>query len=256
MAETRRYTIGELAEMSGTSTRALRHYEDMGLLAPTRDTNGYRTYSAADARKLAQILSMRACGLPLPTIRDLFDDPDVDVLSALKAHLDSLRAQGQSLADAMQHTKTGIAKVERIEGMDTKDAFEAMKAERLSRNEEAYGEEARERHGDEAVDEANERLMSLTRDEWDAKELLEESIKVQLRLAMAQGDPSGKEAAELARMHARWIRIHWGDSYTKEAHLGLAHGYLCDERFRTYYDEPCGKGATEFLVATLEANLS
>ena len=39
--------IGELAERTGSSTRALRHYEDQGLLAPTRDTNGYRHYCRA-----------------------------------------------------------------------------------------------------------------------------------------------------------------------------------------------------------------
>jgi hypothetical protein len=95
----------------------------------------------------------------------------------------------------------------------------------------------------------------MTHDEWDAKELLEESIKVQLRLAMAEGNPSGEAAAELAHMHARWIRLHWGESYNREAHLGLAHGYLADNRFRAYYDGACGEGATDFLVQALEANL-
>ena len=54
-----------------------------------------------------------------------------------------------------------------------------------------------------AADETNERIMSLTRDEWDAKDLLEESIKVQLRMALASGDPTGEAASELARMHER-----------------------------------------------------
>lgn len=44
-------------------------------------------------------------------------------------------------------------------------------------------------------------MMALTKDEWDAKELLEESIKVQLRLAMATGDPVG-DAAPGAGAHA------------------------------------------------------
>ena len=139
--------------------------------------------------------------------------------------------------------------------MEAESTFDMLKAEELARFEETYGKEARERYGDDAVEATNERLMSLTRDEWDAKELLEESIKAQLCVAMEDGDATGEAAAELARMHARWIRIYWGDGYSREAHLGLARGYLADQRFRDYYDGASGEGATEFLVKALEANL-
>lgn len=118
-----------------------------------------------------------------------------------------------------------------------------------------YEQEARERYGDAAVDATNERLAALNADEWSALNLLEESIKVQLRLAMASGDTASEESAELAHMHQRWIRTHWGKGYSKDAHLGLAHGYLADKRFTAYYDKACGDGATKFLVKALEANL-
>lgn len=125
----------------------------------------------------------------------------------------------------------------------------------LKRWKDPYEEEARERYGDEAIDATNERLEAMTADEWSAKDLLEESIKVQLRLAMASGDVHSEESAELARMHARWIRMYWGGSYDKAAHLGLAHGYAADQRFTDYYDSACGEGATLFLIDVLEANL-
>lgn len=135
-------------------------------------------------------------------------------------------------------------------------AFQELKERELRKFEETYGEEARERYGSEAVDGTNERLMALSQDEWKAKELLEESIKAQLRLAMASGDEAGTDAQELTRMHARWIRTHWGeDAYSERAHAGLAEMYLADERFRAYYDEAAGEGATEFLVRVLRANL-
>ena len=72
---------------------------------------------------------------------------------------------------------------------------------------------------------------------------------------MASGDPKGDEAAELARMHERWIRIHWGEAYDRETHLALVRGYLDDPRFRDYYDAAAGDGGTELLVRALEANL-
>ncbi|MDO4850540.1 MAG: MerR family transcriptional regulator [Actinomycetota bacterium] len=249
------YSIGKLAKLAGVSTRTLRHYEDLGLLSPARTDSGYRSYSAQDARRLAQVLSMRACGLPLMTIRRMFDDPDTDVHAALVAHLSTLQTQGESLEKAIVRTKAAITAVGRIEDMDEQAAFKALKADGLERFEKEYGQEARERYGDDVIDAANERMMALTKDEWDAKELLEESIKVQLRIAMATGDPTSEASAELVQMHERWIRVHWGEGYTREAHLGLAQGYLADPRFQEYYDSAAGDGATRFLVKALEANL-
>ena len=249
-----RYTIGQLAKLAGVSARTLRHYEDRGLLAPERAANGYRSYGPADAKRLAHILSMRACGLPLTTIGRLLGEPGADVRAALVAHLRTLRAQGESLADAVARTEAAIAAIERMDGMETEDAFEALKAEGLARFEDEYGEEARRLYGDEAIDAANGRMMALTRDEWDAKELLEESVKVQLRIAMADGDPAGPAAAELARMHERWVGIHWGEGYDRDAYLALVRAYPADPRFRAYYDAPCGEGATDFLVKAVEAN--
>lgn len=171
----------------------------------------------------------------------------------LTDHLRSLRAQGDALADAIARTESAIRIVERMEGMDADDAFEELKAQGLKDFEETYGQEARKLYGNQAIDDANERMMGLSQDEWDAKELLEESIKVQLRLAMASGDPEGGEAQELARMHERWIGIHWGNGYKKEEYLGLVRGYLKDPRFVKYYDSAAGDGATEFLVKAVEA---
>lgn len=249
------YSVGQLAKLAGVSTRTLRHYEDKGLINPKRGASGWRVYGEHDVKRLAQVLSMRACGLPLTTIRRMFTGDEADVHAALVAHLENLRAQGDSLSSAIARTEAAITAIERMEGMTAKDAFNSMKEQGLRDFEETYGQEARERYGDDAIDAANARMMALSRDEWDAKELLEESIKVQLRLAMASGDENSEESAELARMHARWIRIHWGEGYSKEAHLGLAQGYLADPRFVAYYDNACGEGATEFLVRALNANL-
>ena len=127
--------------------------------------------------------------------------------------------------------------------MTTEDSFEAMNREGLQQFEETYGTEARERYGNDAIDASNERMMNLTRDEWDAKELLEEAIKVQLRLARATDDPSSR----------RWITVHWCPGFDTATYLALAHGYLADPRFTKYYDDAAGVGATEFLVQAVEA---
>ncbi|WP_282209246.1 MerR family transcriptional regulator [Parvibacter caecicola] len=246
-------TIGQVAKSSGVSERTLRYYEELGILMPERTAAGYRVYREADERRLAQIMAMRRCGLPLTTIGHLVKNPAADIHAALVAHLRTLRAQGKSVEAATKRTLAALESLERIQGMKPQDAFEQLKREGLEGFEREYGQEARERYGDAAIEQANQRMMALTKDEWDAKELLEESIKVQLRLAMATGDPASAESNELARMHERWIAIHWGSGYEKETYLGLVRGYLADPRFTAYYDDACGEGATEFLVKAVEA---
>ena len=92
--------------------------------------------------------------------------------------------------------------------------------------------------------------------EWESKEELETAIIDQLKRAMTQSDPASETAAVLAKMHARWIQMHWGEgAYTPEAHNGLADSYLADQRFVDYYDSRAGKGATDFLVAAIHANI-
>lgn len=211
-------------------------------------------YDEADARRLAQVLVLRSCHLPLATIRRLMQDAGTDLASTLRAHLHALESQGASLDAAIARTKAALATVERMEDMSTKDAFEMMKEQGLRDFEQEFGEEARNLYGNDVIDASNARMMALTKDEWDAKELLEESIKVQLRLAMAAGDPVGDAAQELVRMHRRWIGIHWGKAPEPDQYLGLAQGYLADPRFVSYYDSAAGEGATEFLVEAIRAS--
>ena len=257
-------TIGQMAEASGVSVRTLRFYEEKGFLSPVRAESGYRLYSERDGQRLAQIVAMRSCGLPLATIARLLGCApesestrlaarEADLRQALVDHLRSLRAQGKSLEAAAQRTQAALDAVERIQGMKPNDAFEELKRQGLESFEREYGEEARQRYGADAIEQSNARMMAMTRDEWDAKELLEESIKVQLRLAMATDDPASPESRELARMHERWVAVHWGQGYQEAAYLGLVRGYLADPRFVSYYDTPCGQGATEFLVKAVEA---
>ena len=221
------YTIGQLSKLAGVSTRTLRYYEDQGLLASARDKNGYRRYSSRDAKKLAQIISMRSCGLPLSVIKEIYGGSEVNLHNSLVKHLSHLRQQ---------------------------EAFEQIKAHEIEEFEETYGEEARERYGADAIEASTARLLNMSHEEWDTKTMLEESIKEQLCQAMATRDTSSEEAQELVRMHQKWIRLHWGERYSKEAYRRLAEGYLSDPRFVEYYDKSAGVGATEFLVKAIREN--
>jgi DNA-binding transcriptional MerR regulator len=61
--------IGELAQRTGVTTRALRFYEDQGLLAARRSANGYREYDEDDLQLVKEILTLQTVGLTLEETR-------------------------------------------------------------------------------------------------------------------------------------------------------------------------------------------
>lgn len=60
----KQYTVGELAELAGVSTRTLRYYDEIGLLVPERRENGYRIYGSTQVDRLQEILFFRELGVP------------------------------------------------------------------------------------------------------------------------------------------------------------------------------------------------
>lgn len=62
-------TIGALSRMSGVSVRAIRHYDELGLLASLRADNGYRKFRAGAAVQVRQIQRFLSSGFTLEEIR-------------------------------------------------------------------------------------------------------------------------------------------------------------------------------------------
>jgi DNA-binding transcriptional MerR regulator len=60
--------IGELAKASGTTTRALRFYEERGLLSSRRAVNGYRMYEPSAVNRVANIRYLLDAGLTLDDV--------------------------------------------------------------------------------------------------------------------------------------------------------------------------------------------
>lgn len=252
----KRYTVSKLAQAAGLSVRTLRYYDQIGLLRPERGANGYRSYGEKEARRLQRIMLLRSCGLPLADIADALETPGFDLEAKLRDHLAELRSQSDKLARAMRITQKAINGLEAFENMNDTERFEQLKKDSVARFEEEYGEESRALYGDNVIDEANERMLSMSKLAWDAKEELEQRVKDALVIAMATDDPTSPESRMCAELHARWIKIHWGENaYTPEAHTQLAESYLKDPRFIAYYDNACGEGATVFLRDAIQANI-
>ncbi|VAY89701.1 hypothetical protein CARN8_820009 [mine drainage metagenome] len=79
-------TIGKLAHDNGLATETLRHYERLGLIAPSqRSASNYRLYDQTAAQRLRFIRRAQALGFSLPEIRELLGlHADAD-MGAVKA---------------------------------------------------------------------------------------------------------------------------------------------------------------------------
>jgi MerR family transcriptional regulator, thiopeptide resistance regulator len=92
----RRWSIGELARMSGVTVRALHHYDAIGLVrASERTAAGHRRYTESDLRRLYQVRALRALGTPLDRIGDVPADDPAAMRALLQAQLDELTAQAE-----------------------------------------------------------------------------------------------------------------------------------------------------------------
>lgn len=89
--------IGELAEATGATPRALRHYEQAGLITSAREPNGYRDYDERAVVRVRNIRELLAVGLTLDDVRCFLPCLDGDVTSVRPA-AEGLRIARERLA--------------------------------------------------------------------------------------------------------------------------------------------------------------
>ncbi|MFF5234891.1 MerR family transcriptional regulator [Dactylosporangium sp. NPDC000521] len=109
--------IGELAKATGTTARALRHYEQAGLISSERAANGYRSYDEQAAVRVRNIRHLLAAGLTLDDVRVFLPCLDGDVAAAppspagLRVALDRLAVLNERIAthtDARDRLETAL----------------------------------------------------------------------------------------------------------------------------------------------------
>ena len=112
-------------------------------------------------------------------------------------------------------------------------------------NEKKYGKEIHEEYGDEVVGRSNNKVKSMTKEQYEEVTKLSTEVLETLYAAFKTGDPAGELAQKAANLHRQWLSYYW-DVYTKEAHAGIAQMYVEDKRFTAYYDKK-QPGAAAFL---------
>lgn len=84
-------TVKEISELTGISIRALRYYDEIGLLVPSERTDaGYRLYDDVALEKLRAILFLKELEIPLDTIKDVVNAENCDYGTVLKNYRKNL----------------------------------------------------------------------------------------------------------------------------------------------------------------------
>lgn len=228
------WSIQEIARLAGTTSRTLRHYDSMGLLAPSRvGANGYRYYDAQALVRLQRILLLREMGLGLPGIAQILEGQRDDV-EALACHLEGLWQERDRLDARIGSVETTIARLKRGEVLMAEEMLNGFDHTK-------HRDEVVERWGKEAYEQGDRWWSGMSAGEqsdWSARaaELTRDWTE-----GAARGlDPAGGEAQELAGRQAQWLASvpgtpRSGDRPAKEYFTGLADMYVADERFATNY---------------------
>ncbi|MFC8920992.1 MerR family transcriptional regulator [Cellulosimicrobium sp. NPDC057127] len=241
------WSIQEVARLAGTTSRTLRHYDAVGLLAPTRvASNGYRHYDADALVRLQRILLLRDLGLGLPAIRDALDGPDGPASSgtgtgerdaqvaALRHHLGWLRAERRRLARQIASVERTITTMEGGGELMADDMFDGF-------DHTQYEAEVTERWGADAYARGDAWWRGLSdADKQGFKDQVARLHADWTAAAEAGVDPASDEAQDLARRHVEWLGSvpgtpGAGAAPVKEYVVGLGDMYVADERFAKNY---------------------
>jgi DNA-binding transcriptional MerR regulator len=252
----REWSIHDVVRLTGTTSRTLRHYDQVGLLAPSRTgAGGVRFYDEDGLLRLQQILLLRGLGLSLSLIADaLAGEPDLT--RALRSHLRQLEGERDRVERQIRSVRRTIETREGGEQLMADEMFDGF-------DHTQYRDEVEERWGAQAYAEGDRWWRGLSAGDRRAWKDSAAQLGADWVDAAARGiAPDGDEAQALARRHVEWLGGIPGTPGSevgrpvKEYVLGLGEMYVADPRFAANYGGL--DGATfvrDALVAYAERHL-
>lgn len=231
------WSIQEIAALSGTTSRTLRHYDTIGLLPPSRIAgNGYRHYDQASLVRLQRILLLRELGLGLPAIASVLAQ-ESSAPEALRRHVAWLRSEQDRLGRliaSVEKTISADLKGEKMMARDMLDGFDHTE----------HKEEVEQRWGQEAYARSDAWWRQQTPGEKAGWKEQVASLNADWIAAFSAGtEATSPVAQDLARRHVQWLRAVPGTpaaaavsaAEVRAYVLGLAGMYVADERFAANY---------------------
>jgi len=255
----KRYTVKQLAELSGVSVRTLHHYDEIGLLEPAYvGDNGYRYYEEEELLRLQQILLHRELGFSLKEIGALLDDPSFDRLAALEALRARIEAEAERYRRLVGTIDRTIAELERRKApgrgttMEHADLYVGFAPEK----QEEYERWLIERFGSgmrAEIDRSKAKHAKLSDAEKD--EITQELAEIEAALAEScrRKIPFDSPAlAPVLERHRAWVAYMWDRPCPPASYAGLADLYASHPDFRARY-ERLETGFCDYLVAAMKA---
>ena len=248
----KRYTVTQLARLSGVSVRTLHHYDAIGLLTPAHvGANRYRYYGREELLRLQDILFHRELGIPLAEIGALIDGDDGERLARLRTHRQALAERldrSRTLLDTIDRT---IAELDGGQHMADKDFFKGFAPEKQDEYEAWLVERGTTTR--ESIDASNAQLMAGGKAGMKAHMAEMEEAEAALAEAFRSGlEPDSPEVTPLLERHRRWVAGMWGRECDGNAYAGMADIYLGHPEFRTHFDRH-GEGFLDWLVKGMRA---
>ena len=225
------FTVKQLSQMAGVTPRTLHHYDDIGLLKPSRiGDNGYRYYGEEALLKLQQILYYRELDFPLEDIRRIMGRRDFDLLGALQSHREALQKKAARLSQLLATVDNTIQHLKGEKLMSQKGLFKGFSEEEQDK----LALEAGQMYDPATVRESNRKWKAYSKEKRDA--ILAEGNQVYLDMIAAM--PKGASSAEVQIIVGRW-RSHMDYFWTPNLDqlLGLANMYNDDPKFKANFDD-------------------
>lgn len=235
--------VKEVADLVGISVRTLHHYDEIGLLTPEGTTeSGYRIYSKDNLATLQQILFFKELGFPLKKIKEIMVSPSFDRDEALEVQRNMLVEKRRRMDDMISMIEKTIRNSKGEINLSEKEKFEGFD---FSNN--PYEQEARDRWGDQAVDESNDKINKMSKDKQ--KALGDEFDAIYKRLATLRHQSPDSDEAQ-AGIDEWYVYLNKLGNYSLDAFKGLGQMYVDDERFTKNIDQ-YGDGLAEFMRDTM-----
>ena len=221
------YTVKQLSELAGVSVRTLHYYDEIALLTPSKvGANGYRYYEDDELLRLQQILFYREIGLELAQIKDVLDNPNFDMLVALKSHRAVLQEKITRLQNLVSTVDSTIMDLVGEVKVNKKRLFEGFS----DKKQKEYERSARLQYGPEKVNESVKRWNSYTQAERDR--IFEEGNQIYGDLVDAIEAGKSAHSPEVQAVLERWHKhINYFYEPTLDILRGLGELYSTDPDF-------------------------